>query len=257
MPKKRKVESLDSSSTIDSIGAEGKYIRSDEDLVPVSWFLDVVASVALCVDRNEVPLLCGPVGCGKTAVIDYLIKMRSVRAFRMQISEQTDAKALLGAYCCSSTPGVFIWRPGPLTHCMTSGKWLILEDVDRGTADLPILLSPLFRRLRDSASRLLHPNTGEPINRHPEFRILLTRRALSSAGYCDQIGEPEVYLNNCSVIYMDPMPVEVIMKVRIKDVFKLCKCALHLITISICRSFMYAVHLWFLYQSVCCLNFLY
>lgn len=219
MLKKRKAEADDSLPIAEIVGRNSEPFCVENGLVPTPWFLDFVASVGLCIDRNDVPLVCGPVGCGKTAVIDYLTKQRSVQAFRMQISEQTDAKALLGAYCCSSTPGVFVWRPGPLTHCMTSGKWLILEDVDRGSADLPIVLSPVFRRTRDSASELFYPNTGEPIFRHPEFRLILTRRTLLSAGYCAQTSEPEIYSNNCSVIYMPSMPAEVMLEVRIKRMF--------------------------------------
>lgn len=185
--------------------------KTDSEFIALPWFLDTVASVSLCIDRNEVPLICGPVGCGKTSIIDYLANIRKAKTFRMQISEQTDTKALLGAYCCSNTPGVFIWRPGPLTHCLTAGKWLILEDVDKGSADLPILLSPVLRGMKDSSSQVMHPNTGEPISRHADFRLILTRRTMS--GYSDYNSELDIYSNNCSVIYMNGMPGEIIEQV--------------------------------------------
>nr|CDS31811.2 midasin [Hymenolepis microstoma] len=173
--------------------------------------MDTAASVSLCIDRNEVPLLCGPVGCGKSSIIDFLAKFRHAKTLKMQISEQTDTKALLGAYCCSNSPGVFIWRPGCLTHCMNTGKWLILEDVDKGSADLPILLSPLLRSGKDSSSQVIHPNTGEPILRHPDFRLILTLRTISSPlGYSDYASQLDIYLNNCSVIYMNGMPADII-----------------------------------------------
>ncbi|CDS41244.1 midasin [Echinococcus multilocularis] len=189
--------------------------------------MDTVASIALAIDRNEVPLVCGSVGCGKTAVIDFLAKSRSVPTFRMQISEQTDTKALLGVYCCSNTPGVFVWRPGPLISCMTSGKWLILEDVDKGSADLSIVLSPILRRANDIAAQILYPNTGEPVPCHPDFRLLLTRRTISSSvGLSDQISESDVYSNNCFVIYMSGMSSETIQKIikaRNPDLLPLAK----------------------------------
>lgn len=190
--------------------------KADLDFVPSLWFLDTVTSVSLCVDRNEVPLICGPVGCGKTSVIDYLARIRNAKTFRMQISEQTDTRALLGAYCCSNAPGVFIWRPGPLTYCMTAGKWLILEDVDKGSADLPILLSPILRNMKDSSSQVMNPNTGEPIPRHPDFRLILTRRTVSSPmGYSNYHSELDIYSNNCSVIYMNGMPADIIEQVSV------------------------------------------
>ncbi|KAL5111458.1 Midasin [Taenia crassiceps] len=189
-------------------------LSSNDDCVPLPLFLDTVASVALAVDRNDVPLVCGPVGCGKTAAIDYLARSRLASTFRMQISEQTDTKALLGVYCCSSNPGVFDWRPGPLIHCMTSGKWLILEDVDKGSADLPILLSPILRRAKGIASQVLHPNTGEPVLRHPDFRLLLTCRTTSPfLGVPERNPEFELYFSNCSIIYMDGMSAETIQKI--------------------------------------------
>lgn len=196
--------------------AEKELQKENSDFVPLPWFLDTVVSVALCLDRNEVPLLCGPVGCGKTSVIDYLVAMRKAKSFRLQISEQTDIKALLGAYCCSTTPGIFIWRPGPLTHCMTTGKWLILEDVDKGSADLPILLSPVLRGMKDSASQVIHPNTGEPVFRHADFRLILTRRTSSSPiGYSDNCPRLDIYTNNCSVIFMNGMPAYIIERVKL------------------------------------------
>ncbi len=188
--------------------------KDDSCFVPLPWFLDTIASLELCIKRNSVPIVCGPVGCGKTAAIDYLAKAHSANIFRIQISEQTDTKTLLGAYCCSNTPGVFIWRPGPLIHCMMSGMWLILEDVDKGSADLPILLSPILRHMRDSASQVLHPHTGEPVNRHSNFRLILTRRTTSSSiGFSDQGNESEVYSAHCSIVFMNGMPSQVIEKV--------------------------------------------
>ncbi|VDO01473.1 unnamed protein product [Rodentolepis nana] len=231
--KKRKtdksVPGADSSATSGAIGpAVSNFLPNDKttecktDLAfaPLPWFMDTAASVSLCIDRNEVPLICGPVGCGKSSIVDYLAKVRGAKALRMQISEQTDTKALLGAYCCSNSPGVFLWRPGCLTHCMTTGKWLILEDVDKGSADLPILLSPLLRGMKDSSSQVIHPNTGEPIPCHQDFRLILTLRTLSSPlGYSDYSSQLDIYLNNCTVICMNGMPADIIEQASIIQKF--------------------------------------
>ncbi|VDK34052.1 unnamed protein product [Taenia asiatica] len=218
---------MHSSSNSEAVNTSNGFVSSDDNYIPLPSFLDTVASVALAVDRNDVPLVCGPVGCGKTAVIDYLARSRLVSTFHMQISEQTDTKALLGVYCCSTTPGMFVWRPGPLIHCMTSGKWLILEDVDKGSADLPILLSPILRSAKDIASQVLHPNTGEPVLRHPEFRLLLTCRTISSSvGLSEQTPGLEFYCSNCPIIYMNGMPAETIQKIieaRNPDLLPLAK----------------------------------
>ncbi|KAF8562123.1 hypothetical protein P879_04155 [Paragonimus westermani] len=68
---------------------------------------------------------------------------------------------------------------------MAGGLWLVLEDVDRGSADLQVLLTPLLRSSQSLSSpvlntTLLDPVTGTPVCRHPDFRILMTRRLVKS-----------------------------------------------------------------------------
>ena len=41
---------------------------------------------------------------------------------QVQLGEQIDSKSLLGSYCCTETPGQFVWRPGPLTTAVTTGQ---------------------------------------------------------------------------------------------------------------------------------------
>ncbi|KAG5454893.1 AAA ATPase midasin [Clonorchis sinensis] len=141
-----------------------------------------ITSLSVCTELRKPVLLAGPVGCGKTRCIDFVACVQKASVCRVQISEQTDSKSLLGAYCCTETPGQFVWRPGPLLTSLTQGSWLVLEDVDRGPADLQMLLAPLFKPNHSSCHRLdlIDPTTGLLVDQHRNFRILMTRRLVLS-----------------------------------------------------------------------------
>lgn len=97
---------------------------------------------------------------------------------------------------------------------MESVKWLILEDVDKGPADLPILLSPVLRHLKDGSSQVLHPNTGKPITRHQNFELILTKRtSMQLHVFGDHNTECDIFSAYCSIIYMECMSSEIIEKV--------------------------------------------
>lgn len=51
-----------------------------------------------------------------------------------------DAKALLGAYVSSDTPGEFRWQPGPLSLAVERGLWVLIEDLDRAPLEVRITL---------------------------------------------------------------------------------------------------------------------
>ncbi len=77
-----------------------KAVDDPEDsgsFIPLPWFLDTVSSLELCLRRKNVPLVCGPVGCGKTSAIDYVASRQGKQTFRMQISEQTDTKVFFNS----------------------------------------------------------------------------------------------------------------------------------------------------------------
>jgi midasin len=62
-----------------------------------------------------------------------------------QVSDNTDARLVVGLYRCTDTPGQFAWEAGLLTRAVTSGAWLLIEDADRAPADMLALLAPLAR----------------------------------------------------------------------------------------------------------------
>lgn len=63
--------------------------------------------------------LMGPVGSGKTSLVEYLaaITGRKGTAFKkVQLGDQTDSRMLLGSHQCTDVPGEFLWTPGVLTE---------------------------------------------------------------------------------------------------------------------------------------------
>ncbi|KAF5403822.1 hypothetical protein PHET_02306 [Paragonimus heterotremus] len=160
-------------------------VMNKKEKIVLSSLSECFSQATMAVKRFESILVAGPVGCGKSTFIEQLSETFGAQVCHVQVSEQMDAKNLLGAYSCTEIPGQFIWRPGPLLNAMAEGLWLVLEDVDRGSADLQVLLTPLLRSSRSLSNpvlntTLLNPVTGTPVCRHPDFRILMTRRLVKS-----------------------------------------------------------------------------
>ena len=120
-------------------------------------------------------LIQGPMGCGKTRLVEHLAKRTDREEFvnfhRIQMSDQTDARSLVGGYSCRDVPGQFQWEDGVLTTAVKNGHWLLVEDVDLAPADVLATLIPLIEL------RQLHvPSRGVILNATPEFQLFMTQR---------------------------------------------------------------------------------
>lgn len=77
-------------------------------------------AIALGIATGKTLCLQGPVGCGKTALVEHLAKLtghdRPPLYLSVQLGDQTDSKMLLGTYQCTDIPGEFVWKPGVLTQ---------------------------------------------------------------------------------------------------------------------------------------------
>uniref|UniRef100_A0A8C0HJP3 Midasin n=1 Tax=Chelonoidis abingdonii TaxID=106734 RepID=A0A8C0HJP3_CHEAB len=131
-------------------------------------------------------LLEGPIGCGKTSLIEYLAvitgRMKPPHILKVQLGDQTDSKTLLGMYRCTDVPGEFVWRPGTLTQAVTKGHWILLEDIDYAPLDVISVLIPLLEN-----GELLIPGRGDFLKVAPGFQFFATRRVFScGGGWCRQ-----------------------------------------------------------------------
>uniref|UniRef100_M8BCY6 Midasin n=1 Tax=Aegilops tauschii TaxID=37682 RepID=M8BCY6_AEGTA len=117
-----------------------------------SCFLDLVNAtmrksheVALMAVSQRWPvLLYGPVGAGKTALINELAQNRGNRVLFIHMDEQMDGRTLVGSYVCTEKPGEFKWAPGSLTQAIVKGFWIVFEDIDKAPTDVQSILLPLL-----------------------------------------------------------------------------------------------------------------
>ncbi|XP_020142630.2 midasin isoform X1 [Microcebus murinus] len=138
-------------------------------------------TMAIAVASQNAVLLEGPIGCGKTSLVEYLAAMSGRRKppqlLKVQLGDQTDSKTLLGMYRCTDVPGEFVWQPGTLTQAATMGHWILLEDIDYAPLDVVSVLIPLLEN-----GELLIPGRGDCLKVAPGFQFFATRRLLSCGG---------------------------------------------------------------------------
>ncbi|KAM3931945.1 midasin [Leptodactylus fuscus] len=137
-------------------------------------------SLAHAVSYQNAVLLEGPVGCGKTALVEHLAwvtgRLKPPDLLKVQLGDQTDSKMLLGMYRCTDMPGEFVWQPGTLTQAVANGHWILLEDIDYAPLDvISVLISVLEN------GQLVIPGRGDCIKVSPGFQLFATRRLLTSS----------------------------------------------------------------------------
>ncbi|KAF4099466.1 hypothetical protein G5714_019592 [Onychostoma macrolepis] len=160
--------------------------RQDEqtslsNLVLVDSTCQNLRRLAMAVASQKPILLEGPIGCGKTALVEYLAAVTGhVKApdiLKVQLGDQTDSKMLLGMYRCTDIPGKFVWQPGSLTQAVSKGYWILLEDIDHAPLDVISVLLPLMEN-----KKLTIPGREDCIQMSPSFQFFATRRTFYSGG---------------------------------------------------------------------------
>uniref|UniRef100_A0A915IPY5 AAA+ ATPase domain-containing protein n=1 Tax=Romanomermis culicivorax TaxID=13658 RepID=A0A915IPY5_ROMCU len=132
-----------------------------------------------CALKEALPVLVrGPIGCGKTALIQYIACQLNRNSYPhfvvIQLGEHIDGKSLIGSYQCSDLPGKFDWEPGPLTKAMKLGSLILLEDLDCASTDLLSTLAPVLKE------KSLYMPDGQLLRANEDFRIIATIRSDSS-----------------------------------------------------------------------------
>ena len=119
----------------------------------------------------------GPIGCGKTTLIEYLAavtgRTKPPHILKVQLGDQTDSKTLLGMYRCTDVPGEFVWQPGTLTQAVTKGHWILLEDIDYAPLDVISVLIPLLEK-----RELLIPGRGDCLKVAPGFQFFCNQESI-------------------------------------------------------------------------------
>ncbi|XP_020093830.1 midasin isoform X2 [Ananas comosus] len=111
-------------------------------------------------------LLHGPVGAGKTALINRLAQITGNQVLFVHLDEQMDSKTLVGSYICTEKPGEFKWHPGSLTQAILKGFWIVFEDLDKAPNDIQSTLLPLLE-----GSNSFVTGHGEAVEVAESFRL--------------------------------------------------------------------------------------
>uniref|UniRef100_A0A8C3G6C5 Midasin n=1 Tax=Cyclopterus lumpus TaxID=8103 RepID=A0A8C3G6C5_CYCLU len=156
-------------------------LRNPKDLVLVDSTCRNLRRLALAVASQKPVLLEGPIGCGKTALVEFMAAVtghtKATEILKVQLGDQTDSKMLLGMYRCTDIPGKFVWQPGTLTHAVSKGQWILLEDIDHAPLDVISVLLPLMEN-----KKLMIPGREDCIDVAPGFQFFATRRMYLSGG---------------------------------------------------------------------------
>ena len=147
-------------------------------LIETPTTLENLRRLTRAVDLQSPILVQGEVGCGKSFLIRELAKSmgQDSTLVELHLDDQTDSKTLLGAYVCSDVPGELLWQPGVITQAALSGRWLIIEDIDKTPLEVAAALSSLLER-----RRLYLPEKGREVPVHSDFRLFGTRSLSSSS----------------------------------------------------------------------------
>ncbi|XP_031717305.1 midasin isoform X1 [Anarrhichthys ocellatus] len=155
--------------------------RNPKDLVLVDSTCRNLRRLALAVASQKPVLLEGPIGCGKTALVEFMAAVtghtKATDILKVQLGDQTDSKMLLGMYRCTDIPGKFVWQPGTLTQAVSKGQWILLEDIDHAPLDVISVLLPLMEN-----KKLMIPGREDCIDVAPGFQFFATRRMYLSGG---------------------------------------------------------------------------
>ncbi|KAJ9587623.1 hypothetical protein L9F63_018944, partial [Diploptera punctata] len=146
----------------------------DGCLVNVPSTVANLKSLALALASGKAICLQGPVGCGKTSLVEHLALLtgRTYPEFmKVQLGDETDSKMLLGTYRCTDIPGEFVWQPGVLTQAVIGGHWILLEDIDSATADVMSVLTSLVE-----TGTLSIPGYRDCVKVSSGFQLFVSRR---------------------------------------------------------------------------------
>uniref|UniRef100_A0A1Y1KUK8 Midasin n=3 Tax=Photinus pyralis TaxID=7054 RepID=A0A1Y1KUK8_PHOPY len=175
-------------------------------LVEVKSTLGNLRRLALGVVGAKGILLQGPVGSGKTFLVEYLAektgRVAGENFVRVQLGDQTDSKMLLGTYGCTDIPGEFVWQPGVLTQAVMDGSWLLLEDIDLANMDIASVLMALLEN-----GELTVPGYRDSVPVAPGFKLFMTQRLLSTVSGYQKVHTNAIALleKNVLQVHVDPL----------------------------------------------------
>ncbi|KAI9443340.1 midasin [Lactarius indigo] len=133
-----------------------------------------------------------PSSSGKTLLLSHLASklypnVKNQLVIINLADTSMDARSLLGSYVHSTrSPGTFEWREGVLVRAMRTGRWVVFQDVDKGSNEVLGTIKPLVESVGigkwiGGRAKLSVPSREELVAAE-SFAIFATRSLLISNG---------------------------------------------------------------------------
>ncbi|KAJ7029287.1 midasin nuclear AAA ATPase [Mycena alexandri] len=122
-------------------------------LVPTPTTDRALRALATQISLRLPTLLSSPPSSGKSLLLSHMAELLHPgvknQIIHIHLADTSlDPRSLLGAYISSPTqPGTFEWKEGVLVRSMRQGKWVVFEDIDRGSSEVLGVLKPLVESL--------------------------------------------------------------------------------------------------------------
>ncbi|KAJ7195538.1 P-loop containing nucleoside triphosphate hydrolase protein [Mycena pura] len=114
---------------------------------------EALRALAIHVSLRLPTLLSSPPSSGKSLLLTHLAELlhpgiKNQIIYLHLADTSLDPRSLLGSYVSSPTqPGTFEWKEGVLVRSMRQGKWVVFDDIDRGSNEVLGVLKPLVESL--------------------------------------------------------------------------------------------------------------
>ena len=162
----------------------------DSALIPTPSSTEALKQIALLVSLRLPILLTSAPSAGKSLLIHHLAKLlhpeKQNQIVTIHLADTSlDPRAILGSYVSSTTrPGTFEWKEGVLVRSMREGRWVVFENVDRGSNEVLGVIKPLVESLSlgkwiGGRATLDVPSRGRVVA-HTQFMLFATRSVLPS-----------------------------------------------------------------------------
>ncbi|KAF7364926.1 Midasin [Mycena venus] len=122
-------------------------------LISTPTTVQALRTLAIHMSLRLPTLLSSPPSSGKSLLLSHLAQLLHPgvknQIIHIHLADTSlDPRSLLGSYVSSLTqPGTFEWKEGVLVRSMRQGKWVVFEDIDRGSNEVLGVLKPLVESL--------------------------------------------------------------------------------------------------------------
>lgn len=159
--------------------------KIDSGLIETPTAVDSLRTLALQISMSVPTLITSSPSAGKSLLLSHLASLLYPDANNQIVTihladTSLDPRSLLGSHVSSTTrPGTFEWKAGVLVRAMREGKWVVFEDIDRGSNEVLGMIKPLVESLRidrwiGGRAAMEVPGQGR-VTAHENFSLFATR----------------------------------------------------------------------------------